>query len=170
MDREPTQQGDSILIGANGCATTRQIKIDLGESAAAPTHREMRAILVLVGSDGDFLDHGAQQLFLVAWRGGWRVPHRKQINPEGEHPSALVGAEGSGPQGFTVCEFGLGLLEFTQAVLPLGLETAGDEAVVGVDGTIPTLGTFSLVVCPLHGETPLCKRAIVIGLEPLGSG
>src|SRR5450755_749684 len=40
------------VIGANGCATTRQIKIDLGESAAAPTHREMRAKLVLVGSSG----------------------------------------------------------------------------------------------------------------------
>ena len=59
MRREPTQQGDGILIGANGCATTGQVEIDLGESAAAPTQREMRAILVLVDSDDDFLEHGA---------------------------------------------------------------------------------------------------------------
>src|ERR1700730_14811165 len=93
MHREPTQQGDGILIGLNGCATTRQIKIDLGESAAAPTHREMRAILVLVGSDGDFLDHGAQLFFLVARRGGGRSPSHKQIAPEGEHTSAFIDAE-----------------------------------------------------------------------------
>src|SRR4030081_1442310 len=130
----------------------------------------MRAILVLVGSDSDFLDHGAQQFFLVAWRGGGRSPSHKQIVPEGEHTSAFIDAEGSGPQSFTVCEFGHGFVEFAQAVLPFSFETAGGEAVVGVDCTIPALGTLSLVVCPLHREAPLRKRAIVIGFEPLDSG
>jgi hypothetical protein len=130
----------------------------------------MRAILVLVDCDDDFLKQRAQQFLLVAWRGGRRVPNRRQINPEGEHAAALVGAEHSGPQGFTVCEFGLGLLEFAQAVLPLGLETTGDETVVGVDRTIPTLSALGLVVCPLHREAPLRECAIVIGLEPLGNG
>jgi hypothetical protein len=125
----------------------------------------MRAILVLVGSDADFLEHGAQQFFLVAWRGGGRSPSHKQIVPEGEHTSAFIDAEGSGPQSFTVCEFGHGFVEFAQTVLPFSFKTAGE-----VDCTIPTLGTLSLVVCPLHREAPLRKRAVVIGFEPLGSG
>src|SRR5260221_457387 len=124
----------------------------------------------MASSSRAFADQGGEQLFLVGWRGGGRSPSHKQIVPEGEHTSAFIDAEGSGPQSFTVCEFGHGFVEFAQAVLPFSLETAGDEAVVGVDCTIPALGTLSLVVCPLHREAPLRKRAIVIGFEPLGSG
>ena len=169
MNGQAPHQRDRVLIGAHDCRTrARQVDVALGESTAAPTQREVGAVLVLVDGDDDLFEHCAQQLLLVARRRGWRLPDLEQIAAEGKQAVALVCAERSGAQLFATRKLGLGLLEFTQAVLPFGFETTSDEAVVGVDGAIATLGALRLVACALDRETPLRQRVVVIGFDALG--
>src|SRR6516165_1960652 len=130
----------------------------------------MSAGLLFVEGDDDFLEQGAQQFLLVARRRGRCLPGLEQIGAEGKQADALVCAERSWAQLFATRKLGLGLVELAQAVLPLGLDAAGDEAVVGVDSAIATLGALRLVACALDRETPLRQRAVVVGFDALGRG
>jgi hypothetical protein len=116
------------------------------------------------------LEQRAQQLLLVARRRGRRQPRLEQVGAEGKQADALVWAERSGAQLFATREFGLDLLELAQAALPFGFDATGDEAVVGVDGAIATLGALRLVACALDRETPLRQGAIAIGFDAFGRG
>src|SRR6516164_288359 len=126
----------------------------------------MSAALLFVEGYDDFLEQGAQQFLLVARRRGRCLPGLEQIGAEGKQADALVCAERSWAQLFATRKLGLGLVELAQAVLPLGLDAAGDEAVVGVDSAIATLGALRLVACALDRETPLRQRAVVVGFVP----
>jgi hypothetical protein len=68
------------------------------------------------------------------------------------------------------CKFGFRSLQFAKRLLPFGFEAAGDETVVWIDSAIMALSALRLVARPLHRETPLRPRAVVIGLDPLGGG
>ena len=67
-------------------------------------------------------------------------------------------------------ELGFGLLELAQALLPLALEAAGDETVLGIDSAIAAFGTLCLVPGPFSGEPALGERIVAIGFEPFGGG
>ena len=68
VDRETAHQRRRVFVGAHRRgAAMRQIKIDLGKSAAAPTQRQVRTILILVDGD-DLFEQGTQQFLLVACR------------------------------------------------------------------------------------------------------
>ena len=105
--------------------------------------------------DDDFLEQRAQQLLLVARRRGWGLPGFEQVGAEGEQADAFVHTERSGAQLFATRKLGLGLFQFAQALLPLGLNATGDETVVGVDGAIATFGAL---------------RAVVVGFDALRRG
>jgi len=63
-------------------------------------------------------------------------------------------------------ELGLGLMERYERPLPLGLEAAGDEAVLRVDGAVATFGLPCRVAPTLDVTTPLTERGVITGLEP----
>src|SRR6266545_1117554 len=141
MSSQAPHQRDRVLIGAHdGRTRAGQIEVAVGESAAAPAQREVGPAFVLVDCDDDFLEQRAQQLLLVARRRGRRLPGLEQIGAEGKQADALMCAERSWAELFAPRKLGLGLVELTQAALPLGLDATGDEAVVGIDGAVAALG------------------------------
>src|ERR1700719_1900788 len=71
---------------------------------------------------------------------------------------------------FAPGELGFGRLELAQALLPLALEAAGDETVLGIDSAIAAFGTLCLVPGTFSGEPALGERIVAIGLEPFGGG
>ena len=61
MGREPAQQRDCVLVGADGGRPrARQSEVDLVERAAFPAQREMGGRLVAIDLDRDVFDEGAQ--------------------------------------------------------------------------------------------------------------
>src|SRR6202035_4499834 len=71
---------------------------------------------------------------------------------------------------FAPGEPGFGLLELAQALLPLALEAAGDETVLGIDSAIAAFGTLCLVPGTFSGEPTRGERIVAIGFEPFGGG
>jgi hypothetical protein len=94
----------------------REVKIELDESAAAPTQREMGARLGLMDCDDDLFDQRAPQLLLIARRGGRRLPFSLQGGAQREQTTAIFCAERPRPFTFTPGQVGLGLLERTHGL------------------------------------------------------
>jgi hypothetical protein len=63
-------------------------------------------------------------------------------------------------------ELGLGMMKRYERLLPLGLEAAGDEAILRINGAVTTFGLLCGVAPPLDIAPPLTERGIIIGLEP----
>ena len=164
---QTTYQCNGVFVGAHSRSTARQVKIKFNKSVAAPTQRQMRAILIFVDGDDDFIEHRAEQFLLVAGRGGWRLPNCEQIGAECKQLGTLLRTERSRSQRLPLRELGLDLVKCAQAVLPLGLEPTRNKTVIRVDSMVTTLGALRLITCALDGQTPLRKRAVVIGFEPL---
>src|SRR6516162_9261777 len=60
MGREPAQQRDRVLVGADGSRPrARQSEIDLVERAALPAQRKMGGRRVAIDLDRDVFDEGA---------------------------------------------------------------------------------------------------------------
>src|SRR5260370_22602085 len=75
MGREPAQQRDRVLVGADGgWPRARQWEADLVKRAALPAQREMGGRLVALDLHRDVFDEGATQFLPVAPRGRWRSP------------------------------------------------------------------------------------------------
>src|SRR5689334_4852076 len=79
----------------------------------------------------------------------------RKIGAAREQAAPVFGAECSRSFTFAPGELGFGLLELAQALLPLALEAARDEAVLGIDSAIAAFGTLCLVPGTLGGELPL---------------
>jgi hypothetical protein len=75
----------------------------------------------------------------------------------------------TGPQLALAGEFGLRLLELTQAQFPFRFQPPGDEPVLGIDSTISTLCALRFIARPFNRQTPLPQRRIVVGFELLCS-
>jgi hypothetical protein len=127
----------------------------------------MDALLGFVDCDDDLFEERAQRLLLIAWRGGGRLPYSLQVGAQREQTTAIFCAERSRPLPFAPGQFGLGVLEFTQAFLSLSLETTDDKSVLGIDGHGAALRSLYLVTRALDGEMPLDERPVVIRFEPL---
>ena len=63
---------------------------------------------------------------------------------------------------------GLGLGQLTKRLLPVALEAARDQAVLGLDLAVAALGPLCLIARPLDLKPPLRKSRVVVGLEHLG--
>jgi hypothetical protein len=69
---------------------------------------------------------------------------------------------------FATSEFGLGGLQLAQSILPLGLETARDQAVIGIDGAVTAFGALRAVARTLDISAELLHGGLVIRFELLG--
>src|SRR6266567_5734630 len=98
------------------------------------------------------------------------MPDQREVGPEGEQMAALLLRDHTGALSLAPGEVGFGGFKRAQALLPLALEAAGHQPVVGIDGTIATLCALRFVGCPLHGKSPLLEHGLAIGFEVLGSG
>ena len=69
---------------------------------------------------------------------------------------------------FAQRELGLGLGELAECVLPVALQAAGDEPVLGLDLAIAALRSVGLVSGALDLQPPLLQRGVVVLLERFG--
>src|SRR6202045_1104000 len=168
---QTANEGDCVLVGAHDCQFLAwQIDIDIGEASTSPPQGEAVAVLGLKHGDDDLFEQRSQQLLAIARRGGRRFPYALQIGAEREQAAPVFCAECSRSFTFAAGELGFGLLELAQALLPLALEAAGDETVLGIDSAIAAFGTLCLVPGTFSGEPALGERIVAIGLEPFGGG
>src|SRR5882757_8482303 len=171
MRGQTADEGDRVLVGAHDRRFLAwQVEIDVGETAAPPPQGEAGALLGLEHGDDDLFEQGSQQLLAIARRGGRRLPYSLQVGTERKQAAPVFCAERSRSFPFAPGELGFGLLELAQALLPLALEAARDEAVLGIDSAIAAFGTLCLVPGTLGGELPLGERILAIRLEPFGGG
>jgi len=168
---QTANEGDCVLVGAHDCQFLAwQIDIDIGEASTSPPQGEAGAVLGLKHGDDDLFEQRSQQLLAIARRGGRRFPYVLQIGAEREQAAPVFCAECSRSFTFAPGEPGFGLLELAQALLPLALEAAGDETVLGIDSAIAAFGTLCLVPGTFSGEPALGERIVAIGFEPFGGG
>src|SRR5215469_7103308 len=171
MGREPAQQRDRVLSGADGGRPrARQSEVDLVKRAALPPEREMGSRLVAIDLDRDVFDEGAQQFLPVARRGRWRVPDSGEIGSECEETIALGLRDHPRPLFFAAYQLDLGRLECAQALLPVAFEAARHQPVVGIDSAVATLGALRFVIGSLEPEPPLLQSDFAFGFQPLGGG
>ncbi len=100
--------------------------------------------------------------------GRGRRPHAAEVSPECQQPLALVRRERARLLLFTQREFGLCLGELAECVLPVALETARHEPVLGLDLAIAPLGTVGVVFGAFELQPPLLQRGVVVLLERFG--
>ncbi|MER9560287.1 hypothetical protein NKI92_34225 [Mesorhizobium sp. M0323] len=169
MRCQPPQQRQRILVGTHRRRPrARQSDGEAAQRAALPAQDEMRCCLVAVDMEGDLLDECAQQLLAVARRRGGCVPDACQIGPEGDEVLPLLGRQPARTLRLAPHQFGLCRLQSAQRLLPLLLQPAGDQAIVGIDGAIAALGAVDGELRPLHIEPPLLECRLAIVFQPLG--
>src|SRR5499427_9269572 len=171
MGREPAQQRDRVLVGADGGRRrARQSEVDRVERAALPAQREMGGRLVAIDLDCDVFDEGAQQLLPVARRGRLRVPDGGKIGAEREKTVSLDRRYQPRPLFLAALQLKLGGLNRAQALLPVAFEAARHQPVVRIDSAIAALGALRLVIGSLDPEPPLFQRHFAFGFQPLSGG
>ncbi len=121
-----------------------------------------------IGGDDNVIEEGVQEFLAVAVGGGRRGPQRGQVGGDGKDLGPLVGAEPDGPGGFAAVQLGFGCLGGLQRGFPLGLQAAGDQPVLRVDGAVAALGPGGGVAGLLGLPAPLVQRGIVAGLDLVG--
>src|SRR5215216_5634214 len=82
----------------------------------------------------------------------------------------LVGGQGLGAALLATGQLGLGRRDLGELVLPVALQAAGDQPVVGVDGQVAPLRQPGLEAGPLDLQAPLPEGGVVVGLQALGGG
>ncbi len=160
---------EGVLVGSDRrLARLGAIDVEFGQHTPAPAQRQVGGLPAARRGDDDFVEQCAQQLLLVPRRGGGRLPDPRQVHAKCEHGLALVGRQFARSAPLAAFEFGPRLFEFAQALFPFRLEAAGDEAILGLDGTVPAFGALGFIARPFEGQTPLFERAVVIGFDPFG--
>src|ERR1700756_3880277 len=171
MGREPAQQRDRVLVGADGGRPrARQSEVDLVERAALPAQREMGGRLDAIDLDCDVFDEGAQQLLPVARRGRLRVPDGGMIGAEREKTVSLDRRDHPRPLLLAALQLKLSGLKRAQPLLPVAFEAARHQPVVGIDSAIAPLGALRFVIGSLDPEPPLLQRHFAFGFQPLSGG
>ena len=93
---------------------------------------------------------------------------RPRSAPSAEQPLALVRGQRARALLLAQRELGLGLGELAERVLPVALQAAGDEPVLGLDLAVAALGPVGLVSGALDLQPPLLQRGVVVLLERFG--
>src|SRR5215471_4659261 len=127
----------------------------------------MSAPFIPLDGHNHLFQKSTQKLFAIPIRGGRRPPDFVQIGTERENFLFLFFAQHARALSFPSFEFGLCSGEIAQAPFPLGFESACHQSVLGLHGTILTLGSFSFVASTFHCQTPLTECGIVIRFELL---
>src|SRR5262249_60913786 len=147
----------------------RHVKVEFGERTAPPSHREMGRELVTLDFDDDFFEQRPEQLLAITRRSRGRIPHSADICSDRKQACALCLGEHAGALLLATRQLSLRGFERAKALLPIALEAAGNQPIVGIDGAIAPLGTACLVARPLDAEPPLLEGCLAIGLKALGS-
>src|SRR5689334_11376227 len=149
VDGEPTQPVDG---GAGG-------------RTAVPADGQDGGGTWPVDGEDALLDQGPEQRLAIAHGRGGAVPDAMEVAGEGLEGGAADRLS-LAPLPLAAGELGLGLMERDERPLPLGLEAAGDEAILRVDGAVATFGLSCRVAPTLDVTTPLTERGVITGLEP----
>jgi hypothetical protein len=105
----------------------------------------VRVRVLAVDGQGDVGEQGVQQLLAVLVSGGLGGPDGAEVVGEGQDGGALGRGEGGRSAAFAAGQLAFGGGEGGQGFLPVGLQAAGDQAVVGVDGPVAAFGPGSVV-------------------------
>jgi len=165
---EALDQRDRVVIGTDRGLGLRQRNGKFCQRAAKPAQCDSCTPLRPVDVKDHFFDETAQQLLAIAVCGGGRRPHPPEIRAQREQLLALFSSERARPLAFAQGKLGLGLGQLAKRLLPVALETARDQAVLGLDLAIAALGPLCLIARPLDLKPPLRKPRVVVGLEHLG--
>jgi hypothetical protein len=114
------------------------------------------------------LDQGAQQLFAIAVGGRRRIPHTCEIGAEGQDRGAFRGAERPRALLLPTRQLALRSGELVQTRVPLGLEPAGNEAVLGVDRPISSFRALRFVAGAFDLSPSLGEGCVMIRFELFG--
>ena len=87
---EPADQRDRVLVGTDRGLRLGECDGELGDRAAFPADRELRAALLTLEGDDHFLDQAAQQLLAVPVGRCGRGPHAADVGAERQQPLALA--------------------------------------------------------------------------------
>src|SRR5918996_1277464 len=157
VDGEPAQQLDGVLVGAGG-----------GLVGAAQLDEQLGPLVLLVYVDADVLEQRAQQLLAVPVAGGGRGPHPPDVRAERGQRGAFVVGGRRGPRRLPPCQFGFGVGQRGELGFPVGLQAAGHQAVVRVDGQVAPLGSDGLVAGSFDLASPLAEGGVVVSFDHLG--
>ncbi len=141
-DCQAAQQVDGVLLGAQ---TLWRLAFDrhgqFGDRAAFPAQHEISAAFLVVAAhaDADFVQQAAQQLFAVLVGGGRRRPRFTEVAAESQDGLFLLRGQGFRARMLAAGEFFLGVGDLLQGLVPLSLQSPGDQAVVGVDSAVAAL-------------------------------
>ncbi|HKY39828.1 MAG TPA: reverse transcriptase domain-containing protein [Polyangiaceae bacterium] len=166
---EAAHQFDGILVGTNRRRLgARQVHIELGDEATAPTQEQVCIFYLAVDVNDDFFNQCTEKLFTVTIGGRWRSPYELDIFAEGEDLCTLLGIQDASFICLAPRQIGFSRLKLAQAFLPFSFEAARHQAVVGINGAIASLGTLRLVSCTLDLELDLSEDSVLIALDLLG--
>ena len=147
----------------------RQRNIDFAQQAAAPAQREVRVKLFALDRHGRLPRATCEATLCDPDRSWWaQTRHASRSLPSARIASRSSAVSVRGPRMFTTRELRLGRLQLPQSILPLGLETARDRAVIGIDRTITALGALGAVARTFNVSPELRHGGLVIGFELLG--
>lgn len=90
------------------------------------------------------------------------------VGAERAQRSPPVVTKRPGPCRFATCQVCFSVGEGGELGLPVRLEAAGHEAVVGVDGEVAPLRSGGVVAGPLDLASPMGQRGVMVGFEHLG--
>ena len=167
VDREPRDQFDRVLVGADARLVARQRNGELGDRAAAPAKRDRRAALFAVDVEDDFLDQARRSCLrsrsVVV--GADHTRPRSAPSASSCSRSAAVSVRGRWCSRSSARPR---RRERAERVLPVAFKPAGDQPVLGLDLAVAALGAVGVVSGALDLQPPLHERGVVVGLERLG--
>jgi hypothetical protein len=165
---ESLDELDCVLVGARLWLGLGERDSEFGDRAALPADRQRCAAGLASEVDGDVLDQAPDELLAVAVGGGGCGPDAAEVGAEGERPFPFLVGQRAGLLLLAQGELGFGRGELLQRVLPVALQSARDESVLGLDLAVAALGPLCLVSGAFDLQPPLLQRGVLIGLERLG--
>ena len=165
---ESLDELDCVLVGARLWLGLGERDSEFGDRAALPADRQRCAAGLASEVDGDVLDQAPDELLAVAVGGGGCGPDAAEVGAEGEQPLPFLVGQRAGLLLLAQSELGFGRGELLQRVLPVALQSARDESVLGLDLAVAALGPLCLVSGAFDLQPPLLQRGVLIGLERLG--
>jgi hypothetical protein len=162
---EAADERDRGLVGgARVAAGARQRHAVLGDRAALPDDAQIGLVVLAVDGDDDLGDDRAQQLLALAVAGGGRLEDLAQVGAGAPAPGdLLVGERRRAPRAGRR-ERLLGAADLGQALLPLALQRARDEPVLGFAGVELATRAVGADTRPLEFELGRAHaRVMVVG-------
>jgi hypothetical protein len=170
VHREPADEIDGVLVGADGRWPAFDRHGEIGDGAAFEAQDEIGtpAAGVAVDGDVDLVEQGGEELFAVLVGGRGRIPDGLKVVAEREDPRAFIVGQRRRAGRLVACQGGLGGGQLGEGLFPVGFQAAGDQPVVGIDRPVATLGSARGVAGPFDLAAVLVEYGVVAVFELLG--